>query len=102
MLAEAENEANQGPTTLAYECINEVRKRAGITEVEGLSYADFQQLVRDERGRELCFESLRKYDLVRWGIYVKAVHDDLGAAVADSRWAPADKFQGAKSYAAMT
>ena len=30
MLAEAENEANQGPTTSAYEAINEVRERAGI------------------------------------------------------------------------
>lgn len=30
MLAEAENEANQHPTDLAYECINKIRERAGI------------------------------------------------------------------------
>ena len=60
MLAEAENEANQGPTTSAYEAINEVRERAGIDPLKNLSYSDFQQAVRDERARELCFESLRK------------------------------------------
>ena len=49
MLAEAENEAHQGPTDLAYECINEIRQRAGISKLEGLSYTDFQQAVRDER-----------------------------------------------------
>lgn len=103
MLAEAENEANQGPTALAYECINAVRSRAGLTDpLSGLSYEDFQQEVRDERGRELCFESLRKYDLVRWGIYVEAIHDKLGAAVNDSRWATGNQYQGAKDYVTRT
>lgn len=102
MIAEAENEANQGPTTLAYDCINEVRERAGIATLSGLSYSDFQQEVRDERGRELCFESLRKYDLVRWGIYVKAMRDDLGAAVTDSRWATAAQFVGVKEVPKRT
>ena len=49
MLAEAENEAHQGPTDLAYKCINEIRQRAGISKLKGLSYTDFQQAVRDER-----------------------------------------------------
>lgn len=102
MLAEAENEAHQGPTDLAYECINEIRQRAGISKLEGLSYTDFQQAVRDERARELCFESLRKYDLVRWGIYVEAIHDKLGAATQDKRWATGNQFIGARDYAART
>ena len=105
MLAEAENEANQHPTDLAYECINEIRERAGITPLHDLSYSDFQQKVRDERGRELCFESLRKYDLVRWGIYVKTIHDDLGAATDDPRWTATSvpaKCKGAKAFAERT
>lgn len=102
MIAEAENEANQGPTQLAYDCINEVRTRAGIDEVSGLSYLDFQQEVRDERARELCFESLRRYDLVRWGIYVDAIHNKLGSATNDSRWSTAANFVGAKEYAKRT
>lgn len=106
MLAEAENEANNGPTALAYECINLVRSRAKIAPVQNLDYKTFQQTVRDERGRELCFEALRKYDLVRWGIYVKAIHDDLGNACKDSRWNngtnASNQFGGASAYAART
>lgn len=102
MIAEAENEANAGPTPVAYECINEVRKRAGITELSGLSYEDFQQEVRDERGRELCFESLRKYDLIRWGIYVDAIRNTLGAATEDSRWATGTNFVGVKEFVKRT
>lgn len=86
MIAEAENEANQNPTALAYECLNLVRERANQAAVEGLTYAQFQQEVRDERGRELCFEALRKYDLVRWGIYVDRIRTDLGNAIEDARW----------------
>ena len=86
MLAEAENEAGTAPTDLAYDAINEVRERAGIDKVEHLSYAEFQQEVRDERARELCFESLRKYDLIRWGIYYDAAHNKLTEATNDKRW----------------
>ena len=31
----------------------------------------FLETIQDERSRELCFEALRKGDLVRWGILVK-------------------------------
>lgn len=34
------------------------------------SYEDFRQTIQDERLRELAFESLRKSDLVRWGVYL--------------------------------
>lgn len=33
----------------------------------GLSREDFQLAIRDERMRELCFEAVRKADLIRWG-----------------------------------
>ena len=102
MLAEAENEANQGPTALAYSCLNEVRQRAGIPTVSNLSFADFRQEVRDERGRELCFEALRKYDLVRWGIYVDAIHNQLGAATQSSRWTNNKNYLGSQQYTAGT
>ena len=102
MIAEAENEANQGPTALSYECINMVRKRAGIAELNGLSYNEFQKEVRDERGRELCFEATRKYDLVRWGIYVDAIHNKLGTLTSDARWSKADYASGCKVYCERT
>ena len=72
MIAEAENEANQAPTDLAYKCINKVRSRAGISEfVMGeKDYASFKQAVKDERAMELCFELTRRHDLIRWGEFV--------------------------------
>ena len=50
--------------------------RAGISTrdfSEYSDYASFRDFVRNERGRELCFESLRKYDLIRWGIFVESM-----------------------------
>lgn len=72
MIAEAENEANPAPTKLAYECLNEVRTRAGIEEKpEGsLDKDGFRQAVKDERAMELCFELTRRHDLIRWGEFV--------------------------------
>lgn len=72
MIAEAENEANAVPTTLAYECLNDVRYRAGIaTILEGsLDKDEFRQAVKDERAMELCFELTRRHDLIRWGEFV--------------------------------
>lgn len=40
--------------------------------------------------------------MVRWGIYEKAIHDDLGAATKDSRWATGTNFIGAATYAQRT
>ena len=77
MYAEASNEVD-GPTQDAYDCVKRVRDRAGIQTRAFSEYGDkeaFRQLIRNERGRELCFESLRKYDLIRWGIFVEAMHD---------------------------
>ena len=80
MKAEAENEVNNGPNAAAYVCINQVRRRAYgfplntanvVSDLPaGLDYAAFQQKVYDERFRELCFEALRRNDLIRWGIYI--------------------------------
>jgi starch-binding outer membrane protein, SusD/RagB family len=81
MYAEAENEIN-GPTTAAYDAINAVRARGygkllpGALDPHeadlptGLSKEEFLKRIQDERSRELCFECLRRPDLIRWGIYV--------------------------------
>jgi starch-binding outer membrane protein, SusD/RagB family len=73
MAAEAENELN-GPTEKAYTYLNLVRSRAkASTYSMALNKFDkvaFRQVIRDERSRELCFEALRRQDLVRWGILV--------------------------------
>ncbi|MEM6346445.1 MAG: RagB/SusD family nutrient uptake outer membrane protein, partial [Bacteroidota bacterium] len=56
LLAEAENEVN-GPTTIAYDAVNQVRSRAGLAYLAGgMSQEDFRQAVRDERRHELYGE----------------------------------------------
>ncbi len=43
-------------------------------DLAGLSQSTFQQAVEDERARELCYESLRKPDLIRWGLWVSTMN----------------------------
>ena len=88
MFAEAENEVN-GPTDEAYEAVNLVRRRAyGLnlpippsdipSEVElpkDLDQTDFRLRVQKERSLELGFEALRRFDLIRWGIYISTMRD---------------------------
>jgi len=51
---------------------------ATTIDVGGLTQAAFQQAIQDERARELCYESLRRPDLIRWGIWVPTMNA-LGA-----------------------
>ncbi len=99
MKAEAIN-ATDGPTDVAYEAVNQVRRRAYGKPLDtpdatcdlpsGLSKEEFQQAVEDERFREFCFEGIRKWDLIRWGIYVETMQD-LAADVMAT--APEDVYQ---------
>ena len=74
LYAEALNELNRKPVDDAYEAVNMVRRRAGLSDLKtGMSYEDFRQAVRDERSYELCFEGHRKQDLIRWGIYYESI-----------------------------
>ncbi|MDQ7948539.1 MAG: RagB/SusD family nutrient uptake outer membrane protein [Pedobacter sp.] len=49
----------------------------------GLSKDDFLTFIQAERSRELCFEQTRKFDLVRWGIYVQKMQAGATKAIAD-------------------
>lgn len=78
MYAEAYNEYFKGADNTALEYLNMVKRRAlGLVPTEAnpakdfkdRSYAAFQREVRGERPRELCFEMLRKSDVVRWGVF---------------------------------
>lgn len=85
MLAESENQVN-GPDAVAYNALNEVRRRAyglpldvpsAVADLQpGLSKEEFQDSLEDERARELCFECLRRPDLIRWGIFTQTMHDE--------------------------
>lgn len=76
MYAEAENYLNDGPTSEALVAVNLVRERAEASLLEGSNVPgtaqSFLEFLQDERARELCFEGLRRGDLIRWGIYIEA------------------------------
>ena len=64
MLAESINEAS-GPNAEAYDYLNQVRKRAGLGALDGLSKDAFRTAVLKERRVELAFENHRWFDLQR-------------------------------------
>ena len=66
MFAEASNKASGAPSADAYKAINEVRTRAGLADLEGLSSIDFHKAVIAERGWEFAAEyTSRWFDLIR-------------------------------------
>ena len=87
MLAEAENELN-GPNDLARNALKRVRQRA-FNEADWAVNVDqyiqehskskdlfFEALV-DERAWEFGGEMIRKYELIRWGIYAKKMQETV-------------------------
>lgn len=96
VIAEAENEINNGPTDLAFQIINLVRARArnGVPsdididntpseypmdlqsdDADWNTYELFKQNIIWERARELCMEGLDRFDLVRSGRYMELTQD---------------------------
>jgi hypothetical protein len=64
--AEAQNEADGAPSDAACSCINQVRRRAGLPELNGnLSQDEFRKAVRKERWHELAFENKIWFDMAR-------------------------------------
>jgi hypothetical protein len=58
----------------AYSCINQIRERAGasqLTTLEKSSADNFIQTVRKERRKELAFENKIWWDLKRWRVIDK-------------------------------
>lgn len=99
MKAEAIN-ALEGPVDAAYDAINQVRRRAfgkplDVSDLScdipaGLSKEEFQLEIENERYREFCFEGMRKWDLIRWGVYVETMHELADEVMAT---APAELYQ---------
>ena len=63
--AEAANQAEGSPSQKAYDAINDVRSRAGLDNLSGLTPKQFDEAVLNERNWELAFECNRWFDLCR-------------------------------------
>ena len=84
VLAEAE-----GPTTEAYELVNFIRRRAGITDLApGLDLESFRKEVIKERAKELAFEGNRLYDLRRTASVTKTVQEATKLSEEDAAFYP--------------
>lgn len=59
---------NTPPTQKALNCLNRVRNRAGLGNFSTTDHDTFFEEIVNERLRELCFEGLRKQDLIRWDL----------------------------------
>ncbi len=93
MRAEVENEIHGGPTQKALDCVNQIKRRAwgkpyqtadltiDYTMASFSGKDSFFTFIKAERARELCFEGLRRFDLIRWNALKKAI-DDTTAAFA--------------------
>ncbi len=85
--AEAANKAEGAPSKEAYGAINEVRRRAGLDPLAGLSHDEFDRAVLNERNWELAYECNRWFDMCRRHIVaetVKAYYPD--AQVSDNNY----------------
>ena len=98
MYAEASLEYEGVVTQKAYDRVKDVRDRAGVSTLRYSEYNvdSFRQFVRNERGRELCFEATRKYDLIRWGIFVTEMNDYY-KWTGDGRWSKSAKASYARA-----
>lgn len=67
--AEALNHINGGPTTEACSYVKKVRDRVDLGGLPGcinMSQKEFRRAIMRERARELGYEEVRWYDLIRW------------------------------------
>ncbi len=62
--AEAQNEVS-GPTVDTYNAINDIRVRAELPELVGLSKDEFREAVWTEKWHELSYENVTWFDMVR-------------------------------------
>lgn len=84
LLAESENEINNGPTAVAMDALKKIRQRAfpsttwaskvdAYIATVSASKATFFDAIVNERAWEFGGEFLRKYDLARWNIFSKKI-----------------------------
>lgn len=91
MLAECYCE--KGNDTEAIKYLNMVKERAGIAAYE--NFSSFEELtveIRTERGRELAGEFMRKYDLVRWGIWYEQTYNYTNYAKLKDKMKPCHRY----------
>lgn len=73
---------NSGVNSEAEDCLNQVRRRAGLGDIMGYNTNDFLDAILAERGHEFFLEGLRRQDLIRFGKYAEYANIRINAANA--------------------
>ena len=80
--AEAQNEADGTPNTLAVKQLNDIRKRAKLAPVGALSQAAFREAVWRERYHELAYENKAYFDIQRTHMIYDVKNNKFGPATS--------------------
>uniref|UniRef100_UPI003218036D RagB/SusD family nutrient uptake outer membrane protein n=1 Tax=uncultured Draconibacterium sp. TaxID=1573823 RepID=UPI003218036D len=80
LYAEAANEVNSGPTAQALEKVDELNIRNNSPKVTDIAQSrpwtqeSFRSYILEERVKEFAAEGIRRFDLLRWGIYLSTMN----------------------------
>ena len=80
LYAEADNEVNGGPSTEAITQVeklnirNKSRKVSDIGAITPWTQESFRSYILQERVKEFAAEGIRRFDLLRWGIYLQTMN----------------------------
>ncbi len=75
--AEALNEALSSPDSEVYDAVNQVRARANMPGLSGLTKEGMRERIRNERRVEFAFEDQRYFDVRRWKLYQGQTSDPI-------------------------
>ena len=95
LLTRAEGLNETGDQGGAMALVNEVRARAGLADLVGLSQAALRDAILEERGKELFMEGSRRLDLIRSGKYIDLWRAGLEAKYPGSNF---DYLNDSKIY----
>ncbi len=80
LYAEADNEVNGGPSALAIAEVEKLNTRNHSKKVSALgaitpwTQESFRSYILEERAKEFAVEGMRRFDLIRWGIYLQTMN----------------------------
>ncbi len=78
--AEADNEINNGPSNDALEIVSRLNTRNNSTTAidrnkkTPFTKESFRSYILEERAKEFAAEGIRRFDLIRWGIYLQVMN----------------------------
>lgn len=80
IFAEADNELNNGPSAEALNIVSQLNRRNNSTTVvdknnkAAFTQESFRSYILEERSKEFAAEGIRRFDLIRWGIYLQVMN----------------------------